>query len=89
VAKLQTHLLMWTVSKKLGIEFCRQWQAKSISSFMKKEEAVTMSTKPAVKIRGEQVSVDPQLLFQCLHHNWLMRDRQSNEYWVRSHLWYY
>jgi hypothetical protein len=24
VAKLQTHLLMWTVSKKLGIEFCRQ-----------------------------------------------------------------
>ena len=40
----------------------------SAVSFKKKEEAVTMSTKPAVKIGGERVSVNPQLLFQHLLH---------------------
>ena len=43
-------------------------QPVSAVSFKKKEEAVTMSTKPAVKIGGERVSVDPQLLFQRLLH---------------------
>ena len=43
-------------------------QAVSAVSFKKKEEAVTMSTKPAVKIGGERVSIDPQLLFQHLLH---------------------
>ena len=41
-------------------------QAVSAVSFKKKEEAVTLSTKPTVKIGGEQVSVDPQLLFKRL-----------------------
>ncbi|KAK7109451.1 hypothetical protein V1264_013491 [Littorina saxatilis] len=43
-------------------------QAVSAVSFKKKEEAVTMSTKPTVKIGGERVSIDPQLLFQRLLH---------------------
>ena len=43
-------------------------QPVSAVSFKKKEEAVTMSTKPAVKIGGELVSVDRQLLFQRLLH---------------------
>ena len=43
-------------------------QPVSAVSFKKKEEAVTMSTKPAVKIRGERISFDLQLLFQCLLH---------------------
>ena len=40
----------------------------SAVSFKKRKEAVTMSIKPAVKIGGERVSVDPQLLFQRLLH---------------------
>ncbi|XP_070186043.1 uncharacterized protein [Littorina saxatilis] len=43
-------------------------QAVSAVSFKKKEEAVTMNTKPTVKIGGERVSIDPQLLFQRLLH---------------------
>ena len=40
----------------------------SAVSFKRKKEAVTMSTKPAVKIGSERVSVDPQLLFQRFLH---------------------
>ncbi|KAL7395056.1 hypothetical protein ABVT39_009276 [Epinephelus coioides] len=35
-------------------------------TFKKKDQAITMSTKSSVKIDGEAVQVDPQLLFQQL-----------------------
>ena len=73
---------MWTAAKAqlLGIELAPvNERPTSVSSQLqrsthththikKSEEAVTMSTKPAVKIGGERVSVDPQLLFQRLLH---------------------
>ena len=35
-------------------------------SFKRKDQAVTMASKSAVKVGGEVVQVDPQLLFQRL-----------------------
>ena len=35
-------------------------------SFKKKDQAVTMATKGAVKVDGESIQVDTQLLFQQL-----------------------
>ena len=38
-------------------------------SFKKKNRAVTLGSKSAVMIKGEQLQVDPQLLFQRLFHS--------------------
>ena len=57
-------------AKEIGHRILQSMKGQPVSavSFKKRKEAVTMSTKPAVKIGGERVSVDPQLLFQRLLH---------------------
>ena len=57
-------------AKEIGHRILQSMKGQPVSavSFKKKEEDVTMSTKPAFKIGGERVSVDPQLLFQRLLH---------------------
>ena len=57
-------------AKEIGHRILQSMKGQPVSavSFKKREEAVTMSTKPTVKIGGERVSVDPQLLFQRLLH---------------------
>ena len=57
-------------AKEIGHRILQSMKGQLVSavSFKKKEEAVTMSTKPTVKIGGERVIIDLQLLFQRLLH---------------------
>lgn len=55
-------------AKEVGQLILKSMIGKSVTSisFVRKKEAVTLASKAAVKIDGECVQVDPQLLFQRL-----------------------
>ena len=51
-------------SQHIGERILHSMMGKSVDEFT--AEAVTMSSRSAVKIRGETTAVDPQLIFQWL-----------------------
>ena len=55
-------------AKKIGGEILDGMTGLAVSAvhLKKKNEARTMNTKPTVKIAGEKVRIDPQLLLQRL-----------------------
>ena len=55
-------------SKEVGLKVLKTMASQNVLNytFKKANQAVTLSTKTAVKIDGEAVQVDPQLLFQRL-----------------------
>ena len=51
----------------LATKFLKTWpELVSEYSFKRKNQAVTLASKSAVKINGESIQVDPLLLFQRL-----------------------
>ena len=55
-------------AKSIGLDIIADMEEKKVLeyTFKKKKQAVTLGTKQHVKVDGEEVNVDPQLLFQRL-----------------------
>ncbi len=55
-------------AKSVGMAILQSMDGKSAAeyTFKKKDQAITIATKSSVKIGGDEVQIDPQLLFQRL-----------------------
>ena len=59
-------LLLPLLPLKLALESLTKWMVfpPADYTFKRKDQAITMASKNAVKVDGENIEIDPQLLFQ-------------------------
>lgn len=56
------------ISRELGVKILSSMDGKKVDeiSFKKKDQAIVLSAKSAIKVDDDIITVDSQLLFQCL-----------------------